>query len=150
MQQWTSRILCCIGEENVLWCRVMLYFSHTVCHMVLYLYCKMTYIFLHLSLELFALYIVPKYTLTQVLSWQKRMPFHLWKSRNCKVKHIFIYFLNSIPNTHTGWTHSINHGSNWIFSALYVHKPAFVGIQMYTSSNKPHYSDILHCCGNKH
>lgn len=49
----------------------------------------MTYIFLHLSLELFALYIVPKYTLTQVLSWQKWMPFHHWKSRDCKVKHFW-------------------------------------------------------------
>lgn len=31
---------------------------HIVCHMVLYVYCKMTYIFLHVPLELFALYIV--------------------------------------------------------------------------------------------
>jgi len=88
----------------------------------------MTYIFLHLSLELFALYIVPKYTLTQVLSWQKWMPFHHWKSRDCKVKHFLgkkktLYtFLNSIlniQNTHTGWTHISQHGSTWIFSALF-------------------------------
>jgi len=94
----------------------------------------MTYIFLHLSLELFALYIVPKYTLTQVLSWQKWMPFHHWKSRDCKVKHFLgkkktLYtFLNSILNIqiHTLAGHTLASMDPPEYSLPYI----FIGLHL--------------------
>lgn len=51
----------------------VVFHHHIVCHMVLYVYCKMTYIFLHVSLELFALYIVSEVLKQEChLIWKKK------------------------------------------------------------------------------